>query len=194
MENQEVKQQNKTVYTYNKNSTLTTVYDWIRTILFAFIIAIFFSVFLMRVVKVDGGSMNDTLIHNDKVIVTNMFYTPHNGDIIVISHAEHYNQPIIKRVIATEGQTLTLDFDNERILVDGKVLEETYIKGTTFSNNFPDYSIPRVVPKGKVFVLGDNRPVSKDSRKAEIGLIDVDSIIGKAQFVAFPFNHFGYLY
>lgn len=194
MNKQNSQQIESTVGDINDNSMVNTVYDWVRTIIFTFIIAMVCSVFLLRIIKVDGGSMNDTLSDNDMVMVTDMLYTPHNGDIIVITHGEHYNKPIIKRVIATEGQKLTLDFQNERIIVDGEVLKENYIKGTTFSHNFADYEIPSEIPKGKVFVMGDNRPISKDSRKAEIGLIDVENIVGKAQFVAFPFNHFGYLY
>ena len=119
--------------------------------------------------------MDYTLATNDKVIVTNLCYTPHNNDIVVISHGAEYQKPIIKRVIATEGQSIELDYENDRIIVDG-------------------YDIPNVVPKGKIFVMGDNRKVSMDSRSSEIGLIDVENVIGKAQFVLFPFNHFGYLY
>jgi signal peptidase I len=145
-------------------------------------------------VDVDGTSMNDTLETNDKVVVTNLFYQPNNNDIVVISHGAEYKKPIIKRVIAKEGQTLKLDKENDRIIVDGIVIDEPYIKGTTFSGNYGNNEIPDVIPEGKIFVMGDNRQVSLDSRSTEIGLIDVKDVIGKAQIVAFPFNHFGYLY
>ena len=121
-------------------------------------------------------------------------YTPNNNDIIVISHGAAYQNPIIKRVIATEGQSLKLDYENEQVIVNGIVIDEPYIKETTFSENFSNYDIPEVIPEGKIFVMGDNRRVSLDSRNSKIGLIDVSDVIGKAQFVAFPFNHFGYLY
>ena len=136
--------------------------------------------FVFRLVDVDGTSMNDTLQTNDKVIVTNLFYQPNNNDIVVISHGAEYKKPIIKRVIAKEGQTVVID--------------EPYIKGTTFSGNYGNNEIPEIIPEGKIFVMGDNRQVSLDSRSTEIGLIDVKDVIGKAQVVAFPFNHFGYLY
>lgn len=169
-------------------------FDWIRCILFAISIVVICLTFVFRLVDVDGSSMDDTLATKDKVIVTNFFYTPKNNDIVVISHGNDYPNPIIKRVIATEGQTIKLDYENNRIIVDGVVIDEPYIKGTTFSGNYGDNVIPEVIPEGKLFVLGDNRKVSLDSRSTEIGLIDVDNVIGKAQFVAFPFNDFGYLY
>ena len=170
------------------------VYDWIRCVVFAIAIVVVCLTFVFRLVDVDGTSMNDTLQTNDKVIVTNLLYQPNNNDIVVISHGAEYKKPIIKRVIAKEGQTVKLDKENDRIIVDGVVIDEPYIKGTTFSGNYGNNEIPDVIPEGKLFVMGDNRQVSLDSRSTEIGLIDVKDVIGKAQVVAFPFNHFGYLY
>ena len=97
-------------------------------------------------------------------------------------------------MIATEGQTLQLDYENDKIIVDGIEISEPYIKGTTFSNRYGDYQVPEVIPEGKIFVLGDNRQISLDSRYVDIGLIDVKDVIGKAQFIVFPFDHIGYLY
>lgn len=177
-------------------------YDWVRCVLLAVSVVVFCLTFVFRLVEVDGKSMMDTLENADKVVVTDMFYKPHNNDIIVIAHATNYSHPIIKRVIATGGQTVKLDYDNEKIIVDGAELSEDYIKGTTFSNNGSKDSnyLPAdengnfVIPEGKLFVLGDNRAVSLDSRSPEIGLIDVNDVIGKAQFVVFPFNRFGNVY
>lgn len=177
-------------------------YDWIRCVLLAVSVVVFCLTFVFRLVEVDGKSMMDTLENADKVVVTDMFYKPHNNDIIVIAHATNYSHPIIKRVIAIGGQTVKLDYDNEKIFVDGAELTENYIKGTTFSNNgnkdsnylATDESGNFVIPEGKLFVLGDNRAVSLDSRSPEIGLIDVNDVIGKAQFVVFPFNRFGNVY
>ena len=177
-------------------------YDWIRCVLLAVSVVVFCLTFVFRLVEVDGKSMMDTLENADKVVVTDMFYKPHNNDIIVIAHATNYSHPIIKRVIAIGGQTVKLDYDNEKIFVDGAELTENYIKGTTFSNNgnkdsnylATDESGNFVSPEGKLFVLGDNRAVSLDSRSPEIGLIDVNDVIGKAQFVVFPFNRFGNVY
>ena len=186
----------------NPESVSAGIYDWIRCVIFAVSIVVFCLTFVFRLVEVDGKSMMDTLENSDKVIVTNLFYSPHNNDIIVISHATNYNKPIIKRVIGMEGQTVKLDFENEKVFIDGVELSEPYIKGTTFSGNGrkdssylePDADGTFTVPEGKLFVLGDNRAVSLDSRSPEIGLIDVKDVIGKAQFVVFPFNRFGNVY
>lgn len=173
---------------------VASIFDWIRCIVFAIAIVVICLTFVFRLVDVDGTSMNDTLQTKDKVIVTNLFYQPNNNDIVVISHGAKYEKPIIKRVIAKEGQTLKLDTENNRIIVDGVVIDEPYIKGSTFSGTYCNYDLPEVIPEGKLFVMGDNRQVSLDSRNSEIGLIDVKDVIGKAQVVAFPFDHFGYLY
>ncbi len=184
----------KQIKVANPEGALTGLYDWVRCILFAIAIVIVCLTFVFRLVDVDGSSMYDTLSSGDKVIVTNFMYTPKNNDIIVISHGAEYSNPIIKRVIATEGQTIQLDYENERIIVDGIVIDEPYLNNSTFDGNIGNNEIPEVVPEGKVFVMGDNRKVSMDSRSTEIGLIDVENVIGKAQFIAFPFGDFGYLY
>lgn len=176
-------------------------FDWVRCVIVAVAVVVMFLTFVFRLVEVEGTSMNDTLENSDKVIVTNLFYTPHNNDVVVISHGTKYPKPIIKRVIAVEGQTIKLDYENDKIFVEGIELDEdSYIKGTTFSGKFGDKYLPLdddnsfVVPEGKLFVMGDNREVSLDSRYAEIGLIDVDTVIGKAQLVVIPFNRFGFIY
>ncbi len=184
----------KQFVTVDSEGAMAGIFDWIRCVLFAISIVVICLTFVFRLVDVDGSSMDDTLATKDKVIVTNFCYTPKNNDIVVISHGAEYANPIIKRVIATEGQTIKLDYENNRIIVEGVVIDEPYIKGTTFSGNYGDNIIPEVIPEGKIFVLGDNRKVSLDSRSTEIGLIDVENVIGKAQFVAFPFTEFGYLY
>ena len=188
----------------NKNPVSLSVYDWVSSIIIAIVAVVVLLTFCFRLINVDGTSMEPTLINTDKVIVTNLFYTPKNGDIVVISHGERYNKPLVKRIIATEGQSLEIDFENSKVYVDGVLIDEPYVKGATTNH---DTEIPSVIPEGKVFVMGDNRGVSMDSRHADIGLIDVDSIIGKAQFVIIPhskdsdtappmldFSKFGYLY
>ena len=173
-----------------KSDGTSSLYELKHSLVFAVAIVVIILTFFLRLVDVSGTSMLDTLKSEDKVIVTNFFYTPNHGDIVVISHGAEYSKPLIKRVIATEGDKLEIDFETETVRVNGEVLKEDYIKGHTRDEQG---EIPQVVPKGKVFVMGDNRTVSLDSRSPEIGLIDVKDIIGKAQFVVFPFDHFKFV-
>lgn len=175
----------------NNSPSVGTVYYLAHSVIIAVVVIIILLTFFFRIVNVDGRSMMNTLLDGDKVIVTNFMYEPKNNDIVVISHAEEYDKPIIKRVIATEGQTLKIDFQNERVYVDGTLLDEPYVSSELKEGNT---EIPEVIPEGKVFVMGDNRLDSLDSRYSEIGLIDTDNIIGKAQFVALPITRIQYLY
>lgn len=170
----------------NENVVSSNIYDWVNSIIVAVVAVVVLLTFCFRLIDVDGQSMEPTLINTDKVIVTNLFYTPENGDVVVISHAEHYDDPLVKRVIATEGQTLKIDFATNEVFVNGELVEENYIQGTTIEG---DTEIPEVIPEGKVFVMGDNRSNSLDSRYEKIGLVDEDSIIGKAQFVIIPHTY-----
>lgn len=175
----------------NTSPLISWIFDWVHLLIIAVACVVIILTFFFRIVSVDGRSMMNTLLDGDKVIVTNFLYTPQNNDIVVISHAEKYDKPIIKRVIATEGQTLKIDFENERVYVDGTLLDEPYVSSQLKEGNG---EIPSVIPEGKVFVMGDNRYESLDSRSVEIGLIDEDSIIGKAQVIMYPFDRFQYLY
>lgn len=173
---------------------IANMLDWLKNMIVAFIIVACVFTFVCRFVKVDGISMNSTLNDGDLLLLTNFNYTPEKNDIVVISHGKQYSEPIVKRVIATEGQRLELDFENNKVIVDGVVCNEDYINETTFGGKGTDYDIPEIIPEGKVFVMGDNRGHSLDSRSSKIGLIDESWIIGKAQFVLFPFSDFDYLY
>ena len=142
---------------------------------------------LSRVVVVSGTSMNPTLIGGDYLLLlsTPFYHSPQYGDIIVASKDSFENgEPIIKRVIAVEGQTVDIDFVSGTVKVDGIVLEEGYINGRTTLNE--GVSFPLTVDEGCVFVLGDNRGRSQDSRSPEIGLIDQREILGRALFLFLP--------
>ena len=155
----------------------------------AYLIAGIVLVFLLcfRIVIVSGDSMYNTLVDGDYLLLmSNVFYhEPQQGDIIVASK-ENYDdgRPIIKRVIATEGQTVDIDFITGTVSVDGQVLDEEYIYTPTTTDE--GVSFPLTVDEGCVFVLGDNRLRSKDSRNPEIGLIDTRQIVGKAVMLVFP--------
>lgn len=175
----------------NRSVVTATVYDWIGSLFTALVLVLLIMTFGFRIIDVDGRSMEPTLIDTDKVAITNLFYTPHQGDIVIISHAEEYQKPLVKRVIATAGQQLKLDYENNAVYVDGKKLDEPYIQGTTIPGDIPEQELDTVVPEGKVFVMGDNRSISLDSRYRQIGYIDEDSIIGKAQLDVIPHKYEG---
>ena len=142
-----------------------------------------------RVVIVSGPSMNNTLIDGDWLLLLgNVLYTePDCGDVIVASKDSFDDgAPIIKRIIALEGQTVDIDFENGIVYVDGQALVEPYIKTPT--TTYEGVNFPVVVPEGCVFVMGDNRGNSKDSRSPQIGMIDRREILGQALFLFVPGN------
>ncbi len=161
-------------------------FDWSETVVQAVILVVLLMTFLFRMFTVDGKSMMNTLFNGDKVAVIRWKYVPKNGDVVVIKHGEEYNKPLIKRVIATEGQTLKINFDTGKVFVNGQKLNETYIKERMWLEG--DAEIPEVIPEGHCFVMGDNRNNSSDSRNKVIGLIPNENIVGKAKFVIYPFN------
>lgn len=185
---------------------INDIYDWFDIIISAIVVIVLLFTFVFKIVGVDGSSMERTLhggtndvsaAHADRLIISNMFYTPKNGDIVVISRnhnnvaASDTEGPIIKRVIATEGQTVDIDFDRGKVIVDGKELDEPYVSSPIVQH---DVEFPLVVDEGKIFVLGDNREVSLDSRSSEIGLVDTRYVLGKALCRIFPLGEFGSIY
>ncbi len=150
--------------------------------------------FLFRVVVVSGPSMNHTLVDGDCLLLLgNVLYTePKKGDIVVIAKEKYdHGTPIIKRVIATEGQTVDIDFQAGIVYVDGNALDEPYTATPTTLYEGVDF--PLTVSEGCVFVLGDNRNDSKDSRSLEIGQIDCREILGKGILLFFPGNNKGHI-
>ncbi len=163
------------------------IFPVLRDILGALIVVIIFFVLVFRVSVVSGPSMMDTLQDGDYLILlNNLFYTqPQYGDIVVVSKQSFDGgKAIIKRVIATEGQKVDIDFEAGIVYVDDKPLTEPYT--LTPTNLQEGTQFPLVVEKGCVFVMGDNRNRSKDSRDPEIGLVDERQILGKAIFLFFP--------
>ena len=179
----------KTVIQLNNSVVTTTIFDWLSSLFTALVCVLLVLCFAFRVIDVDGTSMEPTLIDTDKVVITDLFYTPHNGDVIVISHGEDYEKPLVKRVIAIPGQELRIDFDKSEVYVDGKLLDEPYIQGVTIRGDKNPEDINGVIPEGKIFVMGDNRTVSLDSRYRSVDLIDVSAVIGKAQLVVIPHTY-----
>ena len=150
------------------------------TVLIVFLLA-------FRIIIVSGDSMRMTLVDGDYLLLlNNLFYrTPEQGDVVVISKDSFDNgAPIVKRVIATEGQTVDIDFEEGIVYVDGEALLEPYINNPTNHNLGTQF--PLIVDKNCIFALGDNRAVSRDSRDPVIGQVDQREILGKALYLFFP--------
>ena len=175
-----------------KDSPQKTVVMYLHDLVYLLAGIMLVLLLLFRVVIVSGPSMNATLVDGDYLLlVGNVFYNnPKSGDVIVASKDSFKNgEPIIKRVIAVEGQTVDIDFDTGIVYVDGIALEEPYTNTPT--NLEEGIQFPVVVKEGCVFVMGDNRNSSKDSRSPEIGQIDCREILGKAIFLIFPGSNQG---
>lgn len=197
------------------------IFEWVYTIAIALVIAFLIKGFVFDVVKVDGQSMYPTLHNNDRLIVTKLGYKPQQGDIIVLdstyknrmayyadleaSTGETYNffeklinynslpenlkrKYYVKRIIALPGQTVNIV--NGKVLVDGAELEEPYYDGITTITD-PTVSYPVTVEDDMVFVMGDNRPNSQDSRSSVLGQVPIDAIMGKSQLRILPLSSFG---
>ena len=184
-----------------KFDLLSEIFDVIE--IFAVAVAFIFLCFnfVFRVAMVDGSSMNQTLIDRERVLVWELGYQPKTGDIVVCQSERYgYETPLVKRVIATGGQTVSIDFENWKVTVDGKTLDEPYVYHKNAlamhtEDYYAQYTLDEngafTVPEGKVFVLGDNRNYSSDSRDGRIGLIDEELITGHVIFRFLPFDKFG---
>lgn len=177
-----------------KKSTgfVVEIYEWLEAIAFALAIVVILFTFIFRIVSVSGPSMQPTLHSDDRIVLSSLFYTPQNGDIVVITQPNsHDNEPLIKRVIAVEGQTIDIDAETNSVTVDGVKLNESYTLEQELNSSGNAYEYPITIPKGKVFVMGDNRNDSFDSRDAGLGMVDEKYIMGKAVFRIYPFESVG---
>lgn len=169
------------------------VMEWVLCIAIAVAVAFFIKTFIMTVAAVDGESMLDTLHHKERLITWKLGYTPKNNDIIIFEprdSVEGNRKFYVKRIIATENQTVSIDYANNAVYVDGEKIDEPYIYEPMrdISYNGADYW---VVPEDHVFVMGDNRNNSRDSRSESVSFVSCDSIEGKVIFRFWPLNKIG---
>lgn len=165
------------------------VYEWCETIVFAISAALVILVFGFGFSRVNGSSMFPTLVEGEQVLTCSFLYHPERGDVITTDALIPYGKPLVKRVIAVEGDTVWIDGSTGSVYLNGELLDEPYLSEGTLT--LPDDRTEEfTVPEGKVFVMGDNRGASLDGRSAAIGFIDERDIIGKVLFCVSPFSNF----
>lgn len=180
--------------------------DWATSLVYAVLVMLVLNLFVFRTITVDGESMNNTLQDQDRVISTNFFYSPQRGDIVVLQADRvpnqvtwKYGEPIIKRVIALAGDTIKFDFEQGKVYLkksgesEFQELHEDYIAAPTLASLDRHTGEEHVVPENCVFVMGDNRNRSLDSRSLLVGDVDTDLIMGRAFVRLFPIDQITWL-
>ena len=163
------------------------LYEWVQSLVGSVLVVVAIFTFVIRMMGVDGHSMLNTLQHGDRLLVVNsmLYHNYKYGDIVILrKNGVFDDDPIVKRVIAVEGQTVDIDFAEGIVYVDGEALEEDYIREPTYTAEGTGF--PLTVPEGSIFVMGDNRNGSSDSRDYRLGTVDTRYVIGKAAFLIFP--------
>ena len=145
--------------------------------------------FVARIIVVSGPSMENTLMAKDLILVWTLGYTPKQGDVVVLTQESYQEDSIVKRVIALEGQRVDIDYSSGTVYVDDVPLKEDYTKERMFVPHYGEGINHVTVPEGCIFVMGDNRNHSADSRYPDIGLVDTRCVIGHGLVVLFPFGH-----
>ena len=188
-------------------SILDDVTEIVESILLSVFVVLLVFTYLFRLSDVSGPSMEPTLVEKDRVVISPLFYTPEQNDIIIVDSSK-LDKLIVKRVVALEGQSVDIDFEKGIVSVDGEPLDEQLyivgedgekpeLKADHFVNTLTTYdmgafeSYPVTVPQGCVFVLGDNRNRSKDSKHIELGFVPEEEIVGKVIFRISPLSKFG---
>ena len=161
-------------------------YEWVQALVCSVLAVVLAFTFCARLIGVDGHSMVPTLQDGDRLLVLNSALCGgyETGDIVVLRKESFLPTPIVKRVIATEGQVVDIDFGSGVVYVDGVRLHEDYVNELTYTPEGTEF--PLTVPEGCVFVMGDNRNHSTDSRSDQLGTIDMRYIIGRAVFLVLP--------
>lgn len=170
---------------------LSNVLEYVESLVLVFVVMLLIFTFIARPATVDGDSMLPTLQNAERLVISKFMYEPKQGDIVVLcGEADREDgRNLIKRIIATEGQTVDIDFEEGQVYVDDKPLSEPYVLEPTYLEEGTEF--PLVVPEGEVFVMGDNRNNSRDSRSESVGTVKEDYIVGRVMFRFFPFDRFG---
>lgn len=175
-----------------EKSAMREILEWIACIGTAVVVAFFLRTYVMTIAVVDGSSMVDTLHDKERLVTWKLGYTPKKGDIVILESPVNPGEHWVKRVIATEGDEVRIDYDENKVYVNGEALAEDYI-----NHDVDDLMEVRgtqnslTVPEGECYVLGDNRNNSHDSRAADVGTLPVEKIEGKVVFRFFPFDKIG---
>ncbi len=185
--------------TSKKNPIMKEVLEWVKAIAIALVVAFLLRNYVLTLAKVSGESMEPTLQDADRLYVNRVAYTPQKGDVIIFEPASDPGRPYIKRVIATEGDTLYIDFKTGDVYVNDELIDEPYISEPThLSGSYINFLMmsesyskerPIEIKEGYFWAMGDNRNASKDSR--ELGQIPVDELIGHATFRFWPLDNIG---
>ena len=178
--------QKKEVPVTAKKGIWNFVYNWLDSLVFAIVLILVVFVFAFRIVGVVGDSMNPTLQSGEWLATKAINTTINRGDIVIVTQPNDINEPLVKRVIAVGGDTLDINFDTGDVIVNDKVIKEPYISAKTRKSG--DFVGPITIPEGYVFVMGDNRNDSLDSRFNVIGLIDERYILGVVEYSLSPFG------
>lgn len=177
--------------TEKKKNNLRETVEYAESLAVVFVVMLLIFTFIARPATVDGESMMPTLQNGERLVISNLFYEPTAGDIVVLCGEadREEGKNLIKRIIATEGQTIDIDFEAGEVYVDGQKLDEPYILEPTYLDEGTEF--PLTVPEGEIFVMGDNRNGSRDSRSLTVGTVKEEYIVGHVLFRFFPFDRFG---
>lgn len=169
-----------------KERCISNFYDVVSVLTAAIVLIAIIFTFAFRVVGVSGTSMVPTLLDNDWLLVSAYNFEPKAGQVVIITQPNWFNEPIVKRIIATENQEVDINFSTGDVYVDGVLLDEPYINNRTI--NYEGVDFPVTVPEGCVFVMGDNRQGSTDSRSDKIGFINEEYILGQVKYKLYTLN------
>lgn len=180
-----------------KTNPIDNILDWLESFAFAIFVVILIFTFVLRTVVVKGESMSPNFHDKDRLIISHFNLTPEKGDILVMnSYGLH--ETIIKRCIGTGGDKIRIDYNENSVEVNGQIISNKYLGEPMINKPTYDqkYAVSRgvyeyTVPEGKIFVMGDNRNGSSDSRSSLVGFIDSEDVLGKVIFRIYPFSEIG---